>query len=321
VKEEEYGGIIPEYAAVIFDEAHEIEDVAGQYFGLSVSNHQIADLRRDIAALARRKGFGSAGLDVACWRWTTTPRASSPSSGKWRDGPVSRTGRLRRAPRAEYESLLRALEMAGTQLELADDPPEEAIPLFQRSRDLANKLKFWMAGGEPAYVYWLERRGRGCYLQATPIDVSSILAGRLFEQVDTVILTSATLAVAGSFDYTRQRLGLRQARTLIVPATSTTPGRRCSTSPAPSDPRNGAFTREGAAEIVRILEASRGRAFVLFTSYQQMRLIYDRVSVDVGYPTLLQGTAPRTALLDEFRNTPHAVLLPLPRSGRAWMFG
>ena len=74
------------------------------------------------------------------------------------------------------------------------------------------------------------------------------------------------------------------------------------------EPRNPAFTRAAAEEVVRILQHSRGRAFVLFTSYQQMRLVHDKVSLAIEYPTLLQGTGPRSALLDEFRATPHCVL-------------
>ncbi len=74
------------------------------------------------------------------------------------------------------------------------------------------------------------------------------------------------------------------------------------------EPRSPAFTKAAAEEVTRILEHSRGRAFVLFTSYQQMRLVYDRVSLDIEYPTLLQGTGPRHALLEEFRATPNCVL-------------
>ena len=127
-------------------------------------------------------------------------------------------------------------------------------------------------------MYWIERRGRGTFLQATPIDVSQLLDRSLFDTVDTVVLTSATLAVAGGFDYTKERLGLRNARTLVVPSHFDYRNRPCSTCrrlcPIRAIRRLPPRPRE---EIIELLTLSRGRAFVLFTSYQQMRLIYDRV--------------------------------------------
>jgi ATP-dependent DNA helicase DinG len=139
--------------------------------------------------------------------------------------------------------------------------------------------------------------------------VSALLDQKLFDAVDTVILTSATLAVAGGFDFTKERLGLRHARTLLVPSHFDYARQALFYVPqSMPDPRSPAFTAAAAQEVIEILTLSRGRAFVLFTSYQQMRLIYDRVSLDVPYQTLLQGTGPRSALLDEFRATPNAVL-------------
>src|ERR1035437_4063394 len=128
------------------------------------------------------------------------------------------------------------------------------------------------------FVYWVEKRGRGCFLQATPIDVSSIVAERLFRQVDTVVLTSATLAVSGGFDFTEKRLGLENARTLVVPGHFDYQQQALLYVPQHlPEPKNPAFTKMAAEEVVKILEHSRGRAFVLFTSYQQMRLVYEKV--------------------------------------------
>jgi ATP-dependent DNA helicase DinG len=166
-----------------------------------------------------------------------------------------------------------------------------------------------MEGRDKTYVFWIERRGRRTFLQATPIDVSGKLDERLFDAVDTVVLTSATLAVAGGFEYVQQRLGLRSARTEIVESHFDHHQQALLYVPQHlPDPRNAAFTAAAALEIVELLDLSHGRAFVLFTSYQQMRLVHDRVSLEIPYPTLLQGTAPRSALLEEFRNTPNAVL-------------
>jgi ATP-dependent DNA helicase DinG len=310
VKGGEVGGIIPEYGAVIFDEAHDIEDVAGQYFGVSVSSYQFEELVRDVGALARRKDFGSSELDRILM--TLGDRAGQFlnlfGGTEGRIGFRAHEAFLEKNDQA-FHDVLHALEVVALQLELIKAAPEEAIPLVHRAREISRRLQLWMEGRDRTYVYWIERRGRGTFLQATPIDVSSLLDEWLFDRLDTVILTSATLAVSGGFDFTKERLGLRQARTLLVSSHFDYAKQALLYVPQTlPDPRSPAFPKAAGDEIIEILRLSRGRAFVLFTSYQQMRLIYDRVSLEVPYQTLLQGTGPRSALLDEFRATPNAVL-------------
>jgi ATP-dependent DNA helicase DinG len=166
-----------------------------------------------------------------------------------------------------------------------------------------------MESADPRFVYWTERRGKGMFLEATPIDVAEVLRERLFERDKPVILASATLAVQHSFDFVQSRLGLAHARTLIVPPHFDYPSQAILYVPAHlPDPRSPAFLPAACDEVLRLLEVSEGRAFLLFTSYQQMRAFHDRVSLAIDYPTLLQGTGPNTALLEEFRETPHCVL-------------
>ncbi|HUA83046.1 MAG TPA: ATP-dependent DNA helicase [Bryobacteraceae bacterium] len=310
VKEDDRGGVIPEYGAVIFDEAHDIEEVAGQYFGVSISSYQFEELIRDVSALARQKDFGTAELDRILLM--VSDRAMHflnlfPSS-EGRTGFRSQEAFLMKNEEI-YRDVLAGLELIALQLELIKAAPEEAIPLTARARDLARRLEFWMEAKDRRFVYWIERRGRGTFLQATPIDVSQILDEKLFDRIDSVVLTSATLAVSGEFEFTKARLGLRSARALLVPSHFDYAEQALLYVPQNlPDPRNPAFPAAAAREIIELLFASRGRAFVLFTSYQQMRLIYDRVSLEIPYQTLLQGTGPRSALLEEFRSTPNAVL-------------
>jgi ATP-dependent DNA helicase DinG len=304
------GGILPEYHAVVFDEAHEIEDVAGQYFGVSVSNYQLQDLRRDIAAVGRAKKFGTPELDRVLER---LDELTVQFFGLFGEGERRASFQGRDAFREEnediYSGLLTALDLTGSHLKLLQNPPDEVVPLSRRTLELGQGLRFVMESDEEEFVYWVERRGRGCFLQATPIDVSGLLAERLFNRVDTIVLTSATLAVAGEFDFVRARLGVANARTLIVPGHFDYQKQALLYVPQQlPEPRSPAFVKAASEEIMRILRHSRGRAFVLFTSHQQMRVVHDKVSFEIEYPTLLQGTAPRSALLDEFRATPNCVL-------------
>jgi ATP-dependent DNA helicase DinG len=182
-------------------------------------------------------------------------------------------------------------------------------PLIRRTNELRQSLKFLLESDDSSFVYYIERRGRGCFLQATPIDVSSVLRRRLFDVIPTVVLASATLAVSGSFEFVQNRLGVENPRSLVVPGHFDYRKQVLFYVPQHlPDPRNAAFPRQAAEEIIRILSHSRGRAFVLFTSYQQMRIVHDQVSLKLEYPILLQGTGPRGALLDEFQRTPNCVL-------------
>src|SRR5271156_1598329 len=219
VKDDDFGGIIPEYAAVVFDEAHEIEDVAGKYFGVGVSNYQFQELVRDIAAVSRAKQFGSGELDRVLDTLDDRAQQFFVLFGE-SEGRIAFKGHAAFFEQhgEALEDLQLALELIATQLQLVKNAPEEVIPLFRRAQELQQNLDFWHKGADRSYVYWVERRGRGCFLQATPIDVSSLLEEKLFDTLDTVVLTSATLAVGGTFEFPQTRLGLRNARPLVVPS-------------------------------------------------------------------------------------------------------
>lgn len=309
VRDEAYGGILPDYGAVVFDEAHEIEDVAGQYFGMTVSNLQVQELIRDTGAIARRKLFTSATLDRALVYLHERSEqffALFPHEGRrgFRD-----QDQFLELHSDIYSELLLAFNLLVTQLELVQGGIEEVIPLVRRAKLIQAALKFWLESNDRKFVYWTDRRGRGTYLQATPIDVSQHLTEKLADRIDTVVLTSATLTVSGSFEYATTRLGMRNARTLHVDGHFDYATQALLYVPQHMpDPRQANFALEATEEIVRILESSRGRAFVLFTSYVQMRQIFELMQARTSFPTFLQGSAPKTALIDLFRSTPNAVL-------------
>ncbi len=310
IKEDAFGGILPEYHAVIFDEAHELEDTSGQYFGVSLSSYQFQEVRRDIAVLSRIKKFGTPELDQALNRLEQfSSRFFDTISGN--EGRTAFTGRAAFLDRnlELYDDLSVTIDLIAALLKNAEDATEDVLPLHRRVVALRESMRFLLESNEETYVYWIERRNRGVFLQATPINVAAILKHRLFEVTDTIILTSATLAVSESFDFVEKRLGLENARTLLVPGHFDYQKQALLYIPQQlPDPRDASFVRSASNELTRILIASRGRAFALFTSYQQMRQIYDRVSMSVEYPCLLQGTGPKRALLDEFRRTPNCIL-------------
>jgi ATP-dependent DNA helicase DinG len=207
---------------------------------------------------------------------------------------------------------------------------DEAPGLRKRVTRLRSEFEFLLESNANNMVYWIERRifgggtdkssskrrktafheqSRTTFLQATPIDVSELLHELVFDQIPTVILTSATLTVQGSFEHIRKRLGLSEARELVVPSHFRY-GEQALLylPPEMPDPRDPEFPEAAARCIQRVLEITRGRAFCLFTSYAQMHVVYERLLPVLDFPILLHGAAPRKALLEQFRSTPNAVL-------------
>ncbi|HEV2882604.1 MAG TPA: ATP-dependent DNA helicase [Pyrinomonadaceae bacterium] len=320
----EYGQVLPDYGAVIFDEAHAIEDVAAEYFGHQVSSYQVEDLLRDLQLVPvtnadANKELTRAGGRVARFSerfW----QGFHETRGEEGRAPVLPGTFARKNARGEIEatalgdsylSLDGALGRMETTLDALREQPPEVETLIRRIRELRFGLEFIVAGDDKRYVYWMERRGRGLFLRASPIDVSTLLQDKLFERIETVVMTSATLASAGSFNFTRERLGLLEEKTDEFVAPSSYDYQNQSVlylPPRMPDPRSPQWAEAAAAEVLRILEVTRGRAFVLSTSLSGMRALYERVAPQVDFPCLMQGTASKSGLLDRFRTTPNAVL-------------
>jgi ATP-dependent DNA helicase DinG len=321
----EYGQVIPDYSAVIFDEAHQIEDVAAEYFGAQVSSYQVEDLLRDLQALPITNADANRELTKSAARvsrfadhfWLGFQQAGRGDEGrapilpgtfasKNKQGDIEPTGLGQ-----SYLSLDGALARMDATLDAVREQPPEIENVVRRVRELRLNLEFIVAGDDKRFVYWQERRGRGNFLRASPIDVSTLLQDKLFDRVETVVLTSATLASAGSFRFVRERLGLDEEKTdeLIAPEAYDY-GRQAVLylPPRMPDPRKPEFLDAAAEEIVGLLEVTRGRAFVLSTSNAGMRALYERVTPRVDFPCFVQGGASKSYLLERFRQMPGAVL-------------
>jgi ATP-dependent DNA helicase DinG len=312
LKQDDFGSVLPEYGAVVFDEAHEIEDVASEYFGKQISNYRFEELARDAELAVRVTRVGGAGLLKRVTRMRERSRSffeAFPSrEGRFPFDKAQRAGFLDQN-REAYDALVSALKSLEAEVASLPSKPDELLNIARRGMELRGELKFLFESSEGNYVYWFERRNKGVFVAATPIDVSALLREHLFEQFETIILTSATLAVGGRFDFLKQRLGIDMAGERVLPSEFDFAEQALLYIPANMpDVRDAAFPERAADEIVRMIEISEGRAFCLFTSYSQMNDVYERVRTRVRFPLLLQGSAPRTALLEKFRNTPGAVL-------------
>ena len=325
-------GILPDVGAVIFDEAHELEDVAGSYFGISVSNLRVEELCRDVEASMQRNKQLSSSITSAVrslrersqFFFALLPAGDGRFAFENRREFLEENG-------DEFVGLQQAIARLVAELEKLQPKPEEVFAFARRAQELQVQLGFVMESEERNTVFWIERRGRAfaprrhrdtekgseglvggrqnVYLQATPIDVAPILKSCLFDNLECAVMTSATLAVGGQFEYMRRRLGLEHAREVVLPSHFDYANQAVLYVPPDlPDPRTPQFAAKAADRIRQLLEITRGRAFVLFTSYAQMNDVYQRLLGEIEFPMLLQGDAPKTALLEEFRLTPNAVL-------------
>jgi ATP-dependent DNA helicase DinG len=210
----------------------------------------------------------------------------------------------------QASAVLSRLEGLRTALLALDDRPEPVTAVAARAGEMREELAFVLAAEDDSHVYFVETRGRGVHLRATPIDVSARLRVSLFDKMRSAVLTSATLAVDGGFDYLRQRLGIEKSEELLLASPFDFSRQAILYVPRRMpEPQSPDFVPRAAQEIVHLLLLSRGRAFVLFTSYANMHAVAERIAGQLPYPLLMQGEAPRGALLDTFRATPGAVLL------------
>ena len=324
IRGSEFGQVLPDYGAVIFDEAHLIEDVAAEYFGSQVSNYQIEDILRDVENLALNetgavKELSRAGSRVAkyadnFWMGFREGRAEEGRSplvpGTF--ARQNRVGDVEATPLGElYLAMDGSLNRIETTLDALKEQTPETENMLRRVREVRFSLEFIVAGDDKSFVYWLERRGRGVFIRASPIDVSGLLQDKLFEKTESVILTSATLASAGSFSFIKERLGLDTDKTDELVAPSNFDYQKQAVLYLPHnmpDPRASNWLERATEEIINLLEITRGRAFVLCTSNSTMRALYERVAPRVDFPCFVQGSASKAGLLEKFRTTPNAVL-------------
>jgi ATP-dependent DNA helicase DinG len=306
-----YGQVIPPYEVAIFDEAHLLEETASHYFSIQVSSYRLAELIRDLAFELAAAG----SKDRALFR-------SSESIGKigaqfFKGFPHSdrrqrfRVEALGRELQQRWTELSQGLEELASQLFRLQDLSEGLSGCHRRTIEISQDLDLLLAQKHPDYVYWYERRGRGTFLWASPVQIAPILEELLFQRSRPYIFTSATLAVAKDLSFFKGRLGL----------TPDTPGlilaapfsyREQALIYLPKDlplPDSADFIPAVAKEVAAILKQSGGRAFVLFTSHRNLQEVHALLEVAEQFKLLVQGEQPKAALLKRFREDTASVLL------------
>lgn len=310
LKEEGFGELLPGVDAVIVDEAHQIPEVASQFFGVSLGSRQLAGLARDAVQEHLREAGDMADLPAAA-------AALEQAVGELRLALGAGNRRQPWAAVADDRRVRAALDALGEQLESLRAWLKAAAPrgrglenCWQRAERLAARLQ--LTAGQPPqeHVHWFETFTRSFAIHCTPLSVAPQFRARLDALDNTWIFTSATLAVGESFDHYVAALGLDRPRTLRLESPFDYAHHALLYLPPDMpDPRADAYT----AAVVRVareaIAASGGRAFLLFTSHRALQEAAAALDGSIEYPLLVQGQAPRAELLARFRRLGDAVLL------------
>ena len=316
--------VLPDHDAVIFDEAHQLEDVATEHFGARISTHKLAELIRDahLALASMPLWTGRASAEMI----QTVERAGIHLFALIRTALVTDVAGRVPLPMGLFEQPERqtawfrldtALEELARVAEAEGEPsPDEdeaqgarasLTGLARRAREVRDDLAMIAEQRQKSHVYWGEVRSNGTFLSASPIDVAELVRRHIVHAGPTPIFTSATLAAAGDFSYTRSRLGLDEADELQVASPFDYERQAMLYVPRDLPSVADGFSAEAAERTRDLLAITQGRAFLLFTSHRGLREAAARLAV-LPFPRLVQGDAPRATLIDRFRATPNAVL-------------
>lgn len=308
-------GILPRYEAVIFDEAHKLEDIATQFFGFEISNYRLEELVRDTRRGSLLTGasplLDGLGLELKQSAQQLFSLLLECLPFRLENESVRIRPSMLRPIESSAANLRRDLENIEAATSTAVEPA--LGNLARRCQSIATELEFLFQASSPEHVFWAELRGRGLFMRASPIEVARDLQATLYQSVDTAIFTSATLRAEGSFKFALGRLGLEENPEPQIKGAS------CVAVDSPfnyrqqaalflpqhlPEPASPDFSGAVAQEIVQLAQITGGRAFALFTSLRNMIQAHAYASKVLPCRVLLQGEKPKATLLDQFRREP-----------------
>src|SRR5216117_2833631 len=311
LRDEGIAELLPACNTLIFDEAHQLPETARLFFGESVSTTQLTELARDARLELRAAGGASPELDRVATRLDKAARDLRLALGE----PGARLAWTQALRLPDFPGALEKLQTSLKELErpLAEQA-ERSEGLASCARRAGGAVAVLARMGESegqAEVRWVEVHGHAAQLHVTPLSSAELFRRQMMDHPRAWIFTSATLAVGEDFKHFTRELGMPEAETrrwaspfdfahqalLYVP------------KGLPLDPNDPAFTQAVIEAALPVLEASRGRAFLLFTTLRALRRAHELLRSRIGFPLLVQGTGSRSELLSRFRTLGNAVLL------------
>jgi ATP-dependent DNA helicase DinG len=312
VKKEGFGEIIPRFQAVVFDEAHTLEDIATTYFGKSLSTNQLMDLVNDIEKeladlsnqerkkVRRHLEWVKAGAEHL-WDLLREGDEKSRIAEENLDG----------LEKGACLEIRKGLDFIHDKSGFAEEDSPVLQSLANRAQELRQSLDKILGSSDTDWLRWYERRKKTVVLHASPLDISQGMKDLLYEKTVPLVFTSATLSTHGHFEYFRSRMGLTEdVLEGVYPSHFDFESNALfyvpRDLPPPSDPL---FTAKVSQRVLEILEITAGRGLVLFTSHNNLNAVHRLLEGRIPYTLFKQGDAPKSVLLENFRTDTHSVLL------------
>jgi ATP-dependent DNA helicase DinG len=310
LKEGGFGDVLPGADAVIFDEAHQLPETAAQFFGSAFSSRQLIDLARDAVQAQVSEAGDATAIRDAAYQVEKGARDLRLALGQGETRSEWSTVRERPAVGVAMGGLAASLQALQGHVEAMAERGPMLANAQKRCIQLTGQLRLFDGETGEETVRWFETYLRGFTLYATPLDIAPLFQQRVGAQPCAQIFTSATLAVRDDFSYFTRQLGLEAASTQCVESPFDYAHQALLYLPGIAlDPRQPGYTEAVIETALPVLEASRGRAFLLFTSHRALREAHDLLRARVDFPLFAQGELPRGELLQRFRATPNSVLL------------
>ncbi len=311
LRDEGVAELLPACNTLIFDEAHQLPDTARLFFGESVSTGRLIELARDARLELRAAGGAAPEFDAVAGRVEKAARDLRLAFG----ADTARMGWAQAQARPQFDESLAMLEAAlgafTAALGVQAERSEGLASCSRRAQETRAILARLVAGEGTQQVRWVEVFGQALQLHVTPLSSAELFRRQVEERPRAWIFTSATLSVGEDFSLFTGELGLGEARARAWPSPFDFEQQALLYVPRdiPADPNDPSFTEAVVNAALPVLEASRGRAFLLFTTLRALRRAHDLLREKINYPLLVQGTGSRSELLARFRELGNAVLL------------
>lgn len=310
LRETGFGELLPNIDSIIFDEAHQLPELASQFFGTTFSARQCLDLSEDTRNAYQKEAWDIEGFMDKTYQIDTAIRnlrdkfKTTDLKIEWqkiiKDEKTINCLNELHEKLEEFCDLIESIKERGKELENC----------FQRAVLLTKRLGGLLESNDTANVKWIEIRGKGVFLHTTPLDISKEFQQRLKHYQCNTIYTSATLAVGEKFDHFRQQLGLDTISAHQWPSPFDYPKQTLMYLPTNLPlPSQADFTKIVVDKITPVLNASQGRAFLLFTSHRALKEAADIIKQTLKFPCFIQGDAPKLQLIESFRNSQNGLLL------------